>query len=284
MQHGELTERIRRVIGELPPTMRRVAQFMDRNPVEVVALSAAELAEALGTSDATIVRTAKALGYSGLSELKRSLTRELSQGTPVDNFQRTLQISDADALRAGLQSIKSTNEILHGLASGASAQVLERMICRLDSGQRIALFGLGPSAHVVQYGAHQLRRQGRAALLLDATGRDLADRMLQLAPGDVLLMLSYSVPNGEAWAVVDEALMHSIPILLITNSQDNPLIRKVDEAIALPRGGARGMALNGASFAFLEALLVGLSVRAPARTDAGLAKLERYRTNIDRLG
>ena len=63
----------RRAATDLAPAERRVAELLlDLGP-EATLLSAAALAEQLGTSDATVVRTAKALGYSGLAELRRAL-------------------------------------------------------------------------------------------------------------------------------------------------------------------------------------------------------------------
>lgn len=282
MQESDLSERIRKQIGVLPPTMRRVAQYMERNRVEVVALSAAELGEVLGTSDATIIRTAKALGYAGLAELRRQLTRDLSAGTPVENFRRTLDATRADARKAMTRSLKMTQDVLASLGAPEMLDRIERMVHRLDEAQRIVVFGIGPTAYISGYAAHMLRRMGRKVLLLDRTGRDLADQMLELTSGDALLLISYSHPYAEVLAVVEDALIQALPILLITNDADSPLVRKSQEYLVLPRGGVHGMALNAATFACVEELVVGLSVRLPENADASLQRLERLRASLDR--
>ncbi|HYP63197.1 MAG TPA: hypothetical protein VEQ16_04880, partial [Acidocella sp.] len=52
-----LTAQLQALEAELPPAVLRVAHFLNRNRVAVLANSAAELAAMIGTSDATVVRT-----------------------------------------------------------------------------------------------------------------------------------------------------------------------------------------------------------------------------------
>src|ERR1700730_9769823 len=57
----------------LGPTELRVAQFLHDNREEVLVSSASALASRTSTSDATVIRTVKALGYSGMAGLRREL-------------------------------------------------------------------------------------------------------------------------------------------------------------------------------------------------------------------
>src|SRR3954471_13492509 len=69
---------------ELSPKERAVADFYAGHLEEAAFLSAAEIAERLGTSDATVVRAVKALGYTGIPELRRELIDALgARATPA---------------------------------------------------------------------------------------------------------------------------------------------------------------------------------------------------------
>lgn len=68
-----LSERVAACAPELSPALKRVIVYLDANRSETLAKSAMELAAQLGTSDATIVRAAQALGFDGLKELKRAI-------------------------------------------------------------------------------------------------------------------------------------------------------------------------------------------------------------------
>src|SRR6476660_3356354 len=62
-----------RLDGVTSPTERRVAEFLIEAGSKAAPMSAREIATAVGTSDATVVRAAKSLGFPSLRELRRSL-------------------------------------------------------------------------------------------------------------------------------------------------------------------------------------------------------------------
>ena len=70
---GGFRERVGARLDSLSPRERAVTDFLLDRPSEAVTASAAELAARTGTSDATVVRTARSLGYGGLRELKRAI-------------------------------------------------------------------------------------------------------------------------------------------------------------------------------------------------------------------
>src|SRR5438876_6548993 len=79
-----LDERVAAARGALSAAEERVVDFIARHREEVAFLSAAEIARELATSDATVIRAAQSLGYSGLPELKSELQNALrSRATPA---------------------------------------------------------------------------------------------------------------------------------------------------------------------------------------------------------
>src|SRR5256885_17271783 len=84
-------ERVIASLDGLSAAEAQVARFFRENREEVLVASAAALASRIGTSDATVVRAAKALGYAGLDELRRQLADELRQNlSPASRLARTL--------------------------------------------------------------------------------------------------------------------------------------------------------------------------------------------------
>src|ERR671917_1359799 len=70
-------------MGGLAPAQRRVAVFFTEHAAQLGFFSAAEIAARLGTSDATVVRTAQSLGYRGLADLKRALLADAPPPEPT---------------------------------------------------------------------------------------------------------------------------------------------------------------------------------------------------------
>src|SRR3954451_3422799 len=86
-----LTARIARLGGSLGVASQSVAHFIAQNPAAALGSSAMDLAASTGTSDATVIRTVQALGYSGLADLKQALV-VLLKGNPTtsaDDMRRT---------------------------------------------------------------------------------------------------------------------------------------------------------------------------------------------------
>src|SRR5262249_26478400 len=89
---GRLDERLAARGQHLSPAERRAATFFAAHREEVAFLSAAEIAGKLETSDATVVRTAQSLGYTGLPELKRELVAALRvRATPASRLGAALE-------------------------------------------------------------------------------------------------------------------------------------------------------------------------------------------------
>ena len=93
-------ERVGERGDSLAPAERRVAQLLLELGPEATLLSAAALAEQLGTSDATVVRTAKSLGYAGLAELRRALAAYGDIPPLGERLRRTLDQAPAEQLFA----------------------------------------------------------------------------------------------------------------------------------------------------------------------------------------
>ena len=67
-----------------------MVRYVEQNPIAVLSTSAADIATAVGASDATVIRAVQALGFDGLADLRQALVASLETGsTPADNLRRT---------------------------------------------------------------------------------------------------------------------------------------------------------------------------------------------------
>jgi DNA-binding MurR/RpiR family transcriptional regulator len=274
--------RLAAALPGLSPAARRVARFLAGHRPLALALSAAELAERAGTSDATVVRTVQALGFAGLPELKRELAAALATGPadPASAMRATLAEAGEEAGRALDLAIATQREAVEALAAPEARTTLRAAVSALHPARRILVFGLGPSAALARYLAILLGRAGRAAHALDASGIALADQMLDLAPGDALLALAYGRAYREVVALFAEARRLGLPVVLVTDSLEPALARQADVVIPARRGRARRVALHGATLVALEAIALGLAAADGPRALAALDRLNDLRASI----
>jgi DNA-binding MurR/RpiR family transcriptional regulator len=274
-------QRIAKAREALAPAGRRVVQFIDQNRLAVLASSAAELAASIGTSDATVVRTVQALGFAGLDELRRTLIAGMEdQPKAIDGMRRTLAEVGTDAAHAIDVVLETHREALTTLQSDDTRASIVAAAQALNLVQRINVFGIGPTAALAHYAAVLLARTGRRARVLDATGLSLADQMLDLNAGDGLLVMAYTQPYREVTALFHEARRLSLPAVLITDIPDSRLAQLAGMIVTVPRGQADRVALHGATFIALEALILALAASAPEAAMTALERLNDLRASV----
>jgi DNA-binding MurR/RpiR family transcriptional regulator len=280
----ELDRVLRRANQQLGAAGVRVAKFIDENRPIVLASSAAALGARIGTSDATVLRTVQTLGFAGLADLKRAILNAGTVSTPADDMRRTL----VDLKKATGEAL---DDILRAHAEGLA--VLQSRKCRaqiaagvgvLDGADRIAVFGIGPSAALATYVSILLARSGRRSRTINATGSMLADQLLDLGAGDALLILAYGRLYREVKAVFAEAKALRLPTVLVTEADDTPLAKLADVCLVIPRGRPGQMALHGATFVGLEALVLSLAAAKPTAALASLDNLNRLRRATEAQG
>jgi DNA-binding MurR/RpiR family transcriptional regulator len=273
---NELSGVLRGAHQQLGAAGLRVAKFIDENRQIVLASSAASLGARIGTSDATVLRTVQTLGFASLAELKSAILDSGSVSTPADDMRRTLvdlEAATGQALAGILQAHADGLEVLRSEKCRAQMAAAVRV---LDGASRVAVFGIGPSSALAAYVSTLLARNGRRSRTIGATGSMLADQLLDLAKGDVLLILAYGRLYREVRAVFAEAKALGLPSVLVTEADDTPLAKLADVCVAIPRGRPGQVALHGATLVGLEGLVLSL---AAARPDAALASLD----NLNRL-
>lgn len=274
-------ESVRRLSSDMPPAVARVAAFLDRNRVAVLASSAAQIAAGAKTSDATVIRTVQALGYDGLPALKQALAASLDgQASPATNMGRTLAEIGDDSEGAVHAVLDAHREALEGLASVEGRKGIRTAVEVLHPANRIAIFGIGPSAHLARYVAMQLTRLGRRALAFDATGWGLADQLLALEDGDAVILLAYGQPYREVKAVMGEARRRLATVVLVTDAAESALAREASAVLLVRRGRANRVALHAGTLAALEALMLALAAVDGTQAVQRLAELDRMRKLI----
>ncbi len=272
------SERLQERGAKLSAAAYRVARFIDQNRPAVLASSAAEIAARIGTSDASVIRAVQALGFSGLPDLKRSLTTALEdRSTPADDLRRTIAEVGGDVAAAIDLVLDAQRQAVEALRLKDPRAAVLRAVDVLNRQERIVVFGIGPSAPMADYATFLLRRDGRRARALNTTGIALADQLLDLRRGDALLVLAYGRAYPEVVTAFAEARRLTLPIVLVSDSLDRSLTRQADVVIAAPRGRAGQVAMHGATLVTLEALTFGLAAMDRRRAIDALDRLNALR-------
>lgn len=272
--------------SELRGAERVVADYIAAHPDRIVFMSALQLADAAGASDATVIRTAKSLGFSGFSDLKHAVGDSLMRNTdPALRLERRLTTSaegttPGDLLATVLDELR---ERLEETGRRNPPEAVDRAVALLAGARRVVTFGVGTSQVGADYLARRLRRIGVAAIRLEGMGFALADDLLGLRDGDVAVVYAPGRAFREVDVLVDEVDRLGGGVLLVSDTLDleeHP--RHAVLRAPLSPGGISGEPL--AAMALTDALLLALGRDDPARATETSTRLTGFRSALQRGG
>ena len=274
-------ERVAERFGQMSPAEQRVVRFFQGNREEVLIASAAVLASKAETSDATVVRATKALGFLGLEDLRRTLADELRRSlSPAERLTRTPGEVGGSLSAAFEMTLDLHLRSLENLRRSVTLEQFEKAVDGIAGTRRVVVFGIGPSSAIAGYFVVQLGRFGLDATSLTNTGLLFADDLRKLRDGDLVIMLAYGRVYAELAALLDEIDRHGLRSFLITDTLAATLRHRVDLVLLVPRGHAEMLSMHTATLGFIEALLIGVATRRPDETLASLTELNEAREKL----
>ena len=277
-----LDERIAAARADLSPAEERVASFFSEHREEVMFLSAVDIAARLDTSDATVIRAAQSLGYSGLPALKAELRDALrSRATPTLRLGRSLEDLGDDP-SVVLEHVLATElQLLHDARKTLRNADFIHALQLIAGAEREVILGLGPNAPLAEYFAARLRRMRRAAVSVGARGQGLADALIDMRKGDVVIVLAYDRSSPEAELTLERARDLHLGSILLTDTLGLALAGQFTVALTAHRAGGGMFHLSAITVVVLDALLFGLAELDRAGALAAAKELQELRVRID---
>lgn len=276
MEHelNDFRRRLEDHLADFTKSQQSIANYLLVNYDEAAFLSAADLAQQLQVSEATVVRFAKAIGYDGFPEMRRHL-QELFRvkATPASRLQRKLadlSSSPGHVLAKVIDTeIQYLTEALHSISSADFDCAVEIIL----NAQRVFVRGGGPSAILADMLELRLRRQGVFAISMTESGRDLLEKLQLLQPADAVLVAGFHRLSAELAAVLEHANAVGCRTIFLTDTLSSAFRGKVDVILAARRGPISTFHSLIVPMAILNALVLAVAM---ARPEASLSALDRF--------
>ncbi|WP_460449744.1 MurR/RpiR family transcriptional regulator [Alsobacter sp. SYSU BS001988] len=213
--------------GELPARLQQVAEFAVSHPDELAFGTAASIAQLARVQPSTLVRFAKAVGYSGFSDLQSVFRHRLRDRWP-DYGERLQSLHDAkpaagDPMGLLLGFAETAAASLQRVRQTISGQDLETAIDILGSAETIYLVGLRRAFPVAAYLAYALPKLGIRSVLIDNVAHLGADQLSHSGPRDALVAISFSPYTPATIELTRAAAGRGVPVVALTDSPFSPL-------------------------------------------------------------
>ena len=280
-----IDRRVQATISRLSPAEARVALFFIVHKEAAVLSSAAQIAEAAGTSDATVVRSARSLGYSGLADLREDVLAELTGAvspSPARLLSRTLDATTGEPASVLGHLLDLHEGALAALRRPDFEEAFAKALDLIGGAAVRHIFGIGPSGAIADYAALQFNRIGLRSQPLTTPGVALADRLAWISSDDIVVMLAYAPLYREVKVILHLAAEVGAKVVLISDSLGPVVGARAATVLSVPRGRSDHLALHGATLVLIEALTLGLAARDRNGAIDRLDLLSRLRGRIDR--
>lgn len=270
---------IQESIHTFKPTEKKAAEYILKNPEEVVNQSIQKVAEKAKVSEATIIRLSKSLKCKGFQELKLKIAYELAKSENTNSLYE--DIPSNDSMKSFIQTISQNNiQSIQNTLLVLSEEELEKAVSLISSARMVAVYGLGASAIIAQDLKQKLSRINRwCEAAFD--GDTQLTISANLSKQDVAFGISYSGQSKDVYESLKVAKENGAKIISLTKSGDNPISLLADVKLhttSLERNVRSGATSSRiAQLTVIDILFLGVTKANPERN---IQALERTRKAV----
>ncbi|MCY1666664.1 MurR/RpiR family transcriptional regulator [Rhizobium sp. SL86] len=280
---SELTSRFQQNRTQLSRSELIVAEHLIGMPLEVLIFrSAEEIALETGTSDATVIRTAKRLGFSGLPELKRICGRSLASTLPASKrLEQRLQATGSNIAKVARQMFSEAHEALKSSEELANGQDFDQAISLLEPADTVWCLGFGTAEVIAKHCAIGLSRAGIRTRSCGASGFTLANELIDLRSGDAIVLFHALRDTPELKMIVKKAQTAGIPLVLVSGVQLQAVYAdRVSVTLRCVGVHSKLASWNLSAMVIADILCYGVAARNPARAVETKDRLTTLRRDV----
>lgn len=224
LSEQHILDTIRAQLDDMFPAERKVAEYILNNPENAAQISITELADLSGSSDATVIRMCKRLGFTGFYQMKICLSSELGyihlmghQQVPSDSM------SNSEVLRLLARNIIALEDTINNSTVASVVDLLRKSThvytiaagnsipCAIDFAFRLSRLGIQASCNAIIEHALNEISLGHA--------------------GETLVVFSHSGSSRQVVRALELARERQLHTVVLTHSAKNPAALMSDYCI-----------------------------------------------------
>lgn len=225
--------KIKSVYPNLFAKGQRIASVILRDPNKVIYQSIKELATECSTSESSIVRFCKTLGYSGYNELKLELAMcnfEIEAYNDLISEEKTSQSTIESITR---DIFANTSALLQKLPSVLDYSAIEHVISDIMEAKLLLINGYIYSGQVAVPFCERIKTLGIPALLAWDT-LAMRQNSILVDSTSVALFLSHSGASKDSVENAQQCKKNGAKIIVLTTSDHSPLAKEADILLTIP--------------------------------------------------
>lgn len=259
---------------------KKIGNYLLENYTTAAGMTAARLAEVVGTSESTVVRYAAELGYRGYPELQAALKESLrGKLNSLQRIEMSRAIPGGNALarsmQADMENIKKT-------LAEMDAQTFDRIAGKLVAARRVYIVGARSSTSLAMFLDFYLAQLlDDVRLLQTSVGAEVFDQLLSVGEEDVVIGISFPRYSRRTVDALDFSHKQNAYVCAVTDSERSPLVPLADSVVLAHNENDCFVDSLVAPMAVLNALIAAVAEKSPDSCAARLSRLESLWAEYD---
>lgn len=268
----DLIERLNLTGKRLSKSHRAIAEYIVSHYDKAVFMTAANLGEAVGVSESTVVRFAAALGYEGYPQLQHSLQELVRHRlTSFQRFEMTSDIREDEVLstvlKADMMNIRRTVESMDN-------DIFADVVNRISEAHTIYVLGMRSAAPLAQFFGYYLHFIFDDVRIVASGSTDVFESISRIKPTDVLIGISFPRYSTRTLEAMRYAHKSGAQVIGLTDGPMSPLHQEADACLSARTDMASFVDSLVAPLSVINALLVALALKQKDDLSGHFEKLE----------
>lgn len=278
----DLKERI--IKAKLTKKESDIAEYVLYNASKVCFMSASDLAKELNTSNTSVNRMAKALGYKVFNDLQKEIQEHVSYQADIsDEFrlplqQRIVRVDDNEYSEKNLitRHFELASSNIMSILSKNTPEKIDRVVEILAASNHRYISGYRGTASLAdKFGFLLSLIVGNVILVI---GEDInnIEKVMDIEADDCIVMISFNRYRKNALDIINICKERSAKLILITDRATAPFSQYADELLIVDVASLSFFNSNVSPIFLLELICTKLVLRLDERAKERLNILEPY--------
>mgnify|MGYP006282874317 CR=1 FL=1 len=265
-------ERIREHYESLTPGFRKLADFITSQTLDAAFLTGTELARRVGVDQATVVRFAQHIGYSGYRALSQEIEDHVLQKVTA-SYRKAAEAETEEELIQGLA--ENTEQTLRECVATEGPQITEA-VRLLQDAPHIWIAAEFVMHHLAEYIAEVFRGLEIPATAVHPTTQTSSATLARMQEGEALLALSIYFPHVDTGHLINLAREKGLHTISITDYGNGLPARKSEVTIKVSTKSPIILPSIGPAFNVLQIIAASVIAHRSERSAKALTGYNDY--------
>ena len=261
MEIQDIVSYLKNNILQFSKRQKMIAEYIIENYDQAAYMTAAELSEAAGVSESTVVRFAAELGFSGYQEMQKQLKQTtITQSTTLKRMEIAKRHLKEDDILSGV--LKSDIRRIENTLSEIDKKQFDGAVNAILKAENIYITGVrsaAPLATFLDFYMHLIFDNTR--LINSSDPADMFEQILRIGENDVIISMSFPRYSRNIIKVLEYANKKGATVVGITDSEKSPVAKLSDFTLKARSDMDYFADSLVAPFSVVNALIVALGMK-----------------------